>query len=694
MNSESKRWASHPGRIATLVLMTSFACSMGEAPAGQGRSHYARPFQPPTQPAFLPLPAGAVEPAGWLRDWCVAAKDGFTGHMDDYDQAFKNAWAADYRMTGEQLNNWSKGSWPYEGGGYWFDGLARLGYALHDEGLIEQARRRLGVVAGHVSAEGTLFLWWINRNNPEDSKKLGGWPIWACGLLGRAMSGYYDASREPRILQALETAYAGNDDRIREGWSMSNVWPAYDTYTWTGNKKIAAALSELFADKGPKEGPGANSLGRYRRMPGPGAVQNDHVVHFLETTTPWAVGYLWTGKREYLDVALAWHELLDRVAMQPYGVPVADEWYGPAGAFRGTETCDVAGYIWSQCALLSVTGDGRRGDRLERAFFNAGPATVARDFKTHVYFQSPNRFANRSPDFPHGPKASGGSYAPKHSPLCCTAALNRIVPYYVTHMWMATPDNGLVAACYGPCKVKALAADRVPVEIACDTEYPFGEAIEMTVRPARDAEFPLLLRIPDWCSNPRLELNGAAIPVDKNGDGFARIDRKWKSGDAIRLHLPMTVMIEKGRDAAQGAPYDGRHRAMDVSIPEKPPKKGAPYASVAYGPLLFSLPIPDKGDANTPDPSARWAYALNSKEADITVMRSAMPARWDWPLESPLRLKAKGVAIDWKPAPEAPRLPADFVTGIGAPEDVTLVPYGCTKFRISMFPVTAESWGQ
>jgi hypothetical protein len=29
-------------------------------------------------------------------------------------------------------------------------------------------------------------------------------------------------------------------------------------------------------------------------------------------------------------------------------------------------------------------------DRAERAFFNAGPATVTRDFKTHVYFQSPN----------------------------------------------------------------------------------------------------------------------------------------------------------------------------------------------------------------------------------------------------------------------------------------------------------------
>ena len=129
-------------------------------------------------------------------------------------------------------------------------------------------------------------------------------------------------------------------------------------------------------------------------------VDNAHVVEFIESTTPWAVGYLWTGDARYLQAAVGWHDLLERVAMQPHGVPVSDEWYGPTGAFRGSETCDVAGYVWSQICLLSVTGEGRMADRLERAFFNAGPATVSRDFKTHVYFQSPNRFANLSPDFP------------------------------------------------------------------------------------------------------------------------------------------------------------------------------------------------------------------------------------------------------------------------------------------------------
>ena len=72
-----------------------------------------------------------------------------------------------------------------------------------------------------------------------------------------------------------------------------------------------------------------------------------------------------------------------------------------------------------------------------------------------------------------------------------------------------------------------------------------------------------------------------------------------------------------------------------------------------------------------------------------TVERGAMPARWDWPLQAPLQLRARAVAIDWNPAPSAPRLPALAVSKRKADETITLVPYGCTKFRVSMFPVTA-----
>ena len=71
--------------------------------------NYGRPFEPPTRPALIPLPPGAVEPEGWLRDWCLAAKNGYTGHMDEYHQEFKRAWAVDHTMTGDASRLASRG---------------------------------------------------------------------------------------------------------------------------------------------------------------------------------------------------------------------------------------------------------------------------------------------------------------------------------------------------------------------------------------------------------------------------------------------------------------------------------------------------------------------------------------------------------------------------------------------------------
>ena len=657
-------------------------------------ANYARPFEPSTRKAFLPLPPGAVEPMGWLRDWCLAARDGYTGHMDDYDNEFKRAWASDHRMTGDGLL-WYKGAWPYEGGGYWFDGLARLGFALHDAELIAQCQKRMYAVADNMNTNGLLFLWWLDRNKENDRKSvaaaLEGWPLWASGLLGRAMSGFYHGSGDVRILEALKKAYGSDAECLRSiTGNLSNLWPAYDAYCWSGNPGIAAALDAMFRKDGARLLP---SLSRYRYAPDiePGSrVDNAHVVEFLESTTPWAVAYLWTGDKRYIQAAVGWHDLIERVAMQPYGVPVSDEWYGPAGAFRGSETCDVAGYIWSQVSLLLVTGEGRMADRLERAFFNAGPVTVSRDFKTHVYFQSPNRFANLSPNFPHGPMASGGSYQRKHSPLCCTAALNRIVPWFVNHLWMATYDNGLAAVCYSPCTVKALVADRVPIVIECKTDYPFNETIDFSIRLPREAHFPLDFHIPGWCKAPQLIVNGTSINIQQNDKGFLRIQRMWKSGDNIQLQLPMTAKVYRGRDAASGPPYDGAHRVTQVTIPDDSSTFGVPYASVLFGPLLFALPIPDVQDANTPDVTARWKFALNVQDPQFAVERAAMPNKWNWPLNAPLKLRSNAIEVDWNPDPKAPCLPSLPVSHKRSPEQITLVPYGCTRFRISMFPVTAE----
>ena len=69
-----------------------------------------------------------------------------------------------------------------------------------------------------------------------------------------------------------------------------------------------------------------------------------------------------------------------------------------------------------------------------------------------------------------------------------------------------------------------------------------------------------------------------------------------------------------------------------------------------------------------------------------------MPAKWDWPLDAPLAIKAACQDLRLAAVTDIQALPAEPVEGTVA-ETIRLVPYGCTKFRISMFPVTKKAWG-
>jgi len=55
-------------------------------------SNYPRAAEPIIKPVLVALPPGAGEPAGWLRDWALAARDGITGHLDERHATFRDGW--------------------------------------------------------------------------------------------------------------------------------------------------------------------------------------------------------------------------------------------------------------------------------------------------------------------------------------------------------------------------------------------------------------------------------------------------------------------------------------------------------------------------------------------------------------------------------------------------------------------------
>ena len=456
--------------------------------SAQGR----RVAEPLVKPAFTPLPAGAIEPTGWLRDWAVAAREGITGHLDEWSPVYRDAWKGFQIKNG--VNSSPDGAgWPLEQCSYWLDGLLRLGYILHDDALIKKATDRLNLVVNGVNNGGTSFIYW--KKEPPV-----GFNSWACSHIGRALTAWYDASGDRRILDALVRVYSNypvprEEIKFDDITGLCNIDPMLETYSFSGDKKVLESV--LAAVNSP--GVDKTFRGWENRQYDPG-----HAVCTYEKLRLPILLYPWTGEERYRQASLRSLAWVNEQNMLPYGVASGMENLAGIGAFRLTETCAVEADLWSSGWLYRIDGDRSFGDGIERAFFNAGAAPIARDFQTMCYYQSPNRIESETlpAEQPNAPGKGCLKFNRLGYPhvLCCVGAVNRIIPTYIMHLWMSTADKGLAATLYGPCTVSATVGERIPVKLMSRTAYPFEETIRITVDPEQKASFPLYFRIPSWCA--------------------------------------------------------------------------------------------------------------------------------------------------------------------------------------------------
>ena len=144
--------------------------------------------------------------------------------------------------------------------------------------------------------------------------------------------------------------------------------------------------------------------------------------------------------------------------------------------------------------MIAVLGDAALGDRLERIAFNALPGTFSKDMWAHQYDQQSNQVMcdlRQRAWTTNGAESNLYGLEPNFG--CCTANLHQGWPKFVASLWMATPDDGLVAIAYGPNRVETTVRGGVRVHIDEDTDYPFRGEIGLAVPPAHDATFPPVL---------------------------------------------------------------------------------------------------------------------------------------------------------------------------------------------------------
>ena len=636
--------------------------------------------------AFKPLPPGAIRPEGWLRDWAEAARDGITGHLDERSNTFSKGWSGEhFRAAGVKPHGTG---WPLEQCAYWLDGLVRLAYILDDQNLIQKAKSRLDpIVDGVLDGNKESFIYWRPKSALNDS-----FNNWAHSHLARALVAYYQATGDKRILDALVKVYryypVGDipiDVPFHEVSGAVNLDPMVETYLMSRDPQV---LQNILAYTRSK--PFGDLLKNWLT----GDVLDGHNVIFYENVRVPALAYLMTGDRRMLDASLRVLQRKSQAHGLPLGLTSGEEYHSGIGSTRYVETCNVACGGWTNYWLLRILGDRQYGDTMEAIFFNAAPVPLSRDFQLVSYYQVLNRTDNVLkpadgvlPGEP--PRVCDHTYSKLgHGPLCCVGNCNRIVPHYIEHMWMIAPDGSPAAMVYGPCVLKTK-VNGVPLTIKTETEYPFETSMVMCVRPERKTKFSLGLRIPQWCDTPTATVNGRSVSLVPDKHGFASIKRTWGLADEVRLNFPMRASVVKSHETPFPVIPRGKLANYHVRKLAKCSDATYPFAYVKYGPLLFAMPIADK-TPNEPVDGAAWNYALDvapdEAQSQIEVVRQKMKRPWNWSLDAPVKLVVNARQFDWHPTITQP-LPSTPITD-GRPAKITLVPYGCTKFHITMFPIT------
>jgi hypothetical protein len=643
----------------------------------QVNSNYASNRAPLNPLHFIKLPVGSVQPGGWVKEFLNRQREGLTGHLGEISawlQKDKNAW----------LSPDGKGEYGWEEVPYWLKGFANLGYILKDPKIMAESKIWIEGVLNSQRPDGYFGPWIEKRGKPD---------LWGNMIMLWCLQSYYEYSGDARIIpfmtQYFEWEAALSDELfLKDYWENSrggdNLYSVYWLYNLTGDAKLLKLAEKIHRNTA--------NWRQDSRLPN---WHNVNIAQCFREPATW-----WLQSKDSADLKATYNDfwLIRRAFGQvPGGMFGGDEnsRLGYIDPRQGVETCGMVEQMSSDEMLLRFTGDPFWADHCEEVAFNTYPAAVMPDFKSLRYITSPNMVSADSHN--HSPGIDNGGPFLMMNPFssrCCQHNHTQGWPYYSENLWMATPDNGLAAVLFSESSVKAKVADGKEISIVEETHYPFEEQIRMKINTTKDVTFPLYIRIPAWCAQARISINGKASPVKWTAGSYARILRSWSNNDQINIEFPMDIVVQQ---------WDVNQQSVSVN----------------YGPLTFSLKIEEQyiqkssretaiGDSHWQESAdeSKWpSYEIHATSAwnyglqcDLHhPAQSFQVIKKEWPADNfpftvssaPIELKAKGRKI---PGWEMDKfglcavLPAYPVLTSEPLEDITLIPMGAARLRISAFP--------
>jgi hypothetical protein len=651
----------------------------------------------------MQLPVGAVKPEGWLQQTLRAWGDGITGHIHEYrSDTFWNTWD-NRRQRAKDDDGWAV----FEQQAYWAEGIVQLAYILNDERLKGIADEFINKVLAGQNPDGYMGF------TPDKPYSNNG-DIYVLSQLCLSLMSYQSATGDPRIIPSMHKGFRHIYTHCRPvrdkqgrlplawrggsyGWpsASSVIYPILWIYSKTGDQQMKT-LADLVYQAGQDIPPGRyySDIQVRNLLLDRDTSYDMHGVDAAEVLRIPAIYYLYSGNVDDLNASIKGVEKVDRFHGQVDGAPVSDETFRGPGAIKNTETGDQTTWSATKQTMLAITGDVTYADGVEKIIFNVGPGCRRPDGKGVQYYSAPNQVACTR-DSCRAPTLLPGRqlFNPDADPavLCCAGQSNKLYPNYVKNaMWLASPDNGLAAACYGPSTVSAKVGKKgKSVTITEKTNYPFEEKIRFEYKSTASVEFPFYLRVPGWCKQASVTINGKLYADSLLPGRMLKIKRLWAGGDFVDLNLPMSIhlsMWDKDSVAVERGPlaYSLKikqlWRKVDKRFPDFPGWEVRPGSSWNYA-LCLDL---QAGFALIPKGRTHCSY--------FTVKHPKVPPGsnpWEHP---PIELQCLGKKVDgWKllAGDATPDVPQSPVVNDNPQEKITLIPYGCAPIRITYFPVAA-----
>ncbi|MEP7277399.1 MAG: beta-L-arabinofuranosidase domain-containing protein, partial [Bacteroidota bacterium] len=491
---------------------------------------------------FKEIPANAITPKGWLKQFLLNQRDGLTGHLEKAGYPFNTVgWAADSIPRNRSIEKW----WPYEQNGYWVDGMLRCGLLLNDTMLLNKARKSIYYVLNHPDPSGFLGPLFMKPSYERDR--------WAYVVFFRAWMAEYAATKNQKLLEAIKRHYLSDRFPYTNNRESVNSEIILWAYAQSGDTALLHFAQDIYRNSNELNSKTVVSDISFLKDT---AATGEHGVTFLEKAKLGAILYMYTGKKDYLQPSIAAFKKLDKYHMLVDGVNVSSEHLENVTTQESHEICDISDFIWNAGYLLMATGDASYADKIEKAAFNAAPGSVTKNFTALQYFSAPNQVIAARGSFIRG----GGDqmrYAPNPGTECCPGNVNRMMPNFAIHSWMSDSHGGIVATTYAPSSVTyPVGKENTIVTIDEDTRYPFSDNIDFTFHLKEKTAFTFYIRIPQWCKNARVLINNKAVNTALKPGTYVPLKREYKEGDKIAITLPSEVSlthgVEKGITVVRG----------------------------------------------------------------------------------------------------------------------------------------------